>query len=145
MKQIKVLVLAVVLSIVALLTKHVFVWASTPVTGATSFDFFMSGVFAVFGLFFLAFLVVLLVYSILEKTVETTTVEIPVETTTVHTAPVVSSTDAYIERQNARMEEYIARQNARTEEYLKRRQMEIDAYHARRTAEIEAYRAYRQL
>ena len=151
MQRIKVLVLAVVLSIAALLTKHVFIWAATPLTGTSSFDFFMSGVFAVFGLFFLAFLVILLVYSILEKPAQYTTtvetpVETPVETTTVHTAPVCSSPACeYIARQNARTEEYIKRQNARTEEYLMRRQMEIDAYHARRTAEIAAYREFRQL
>ena len=146
MRNIKILILAVVLSIAALLTKHVFIWAATPLTGTSSFDFFMSGVFAVFGLFFLAFLIILLVYSILEKPAQnTTTVETPVEITTVHTAPVLSSTDAYIARQNARTEEYIKRQNARTEEYLMRRQMEIDAYHARRTAEIASYREFRQL
>ena len=135
MRNIKVLVLAVILALTMYLARHAFIWASTPVTGTTSFDYFMSGVFAVFGVFTLAFFVVMLVYSIMEKpTQETTTVETPVDTTTVHTAPVLNSTDAYIARRQAEIDAYTARRTA-----------EIQAYHARRTAEIQAYREFRQL
>jgi hypothetical protein len=142
MRNIKILVLLVILAIALYASRYAFIWASTPVDGTTSFDYFMSGVFAVFGVFALAVFAVMLAYSILEKpTQETSTVD------TADIAPaiktVVIAGDSYTTRRQSEIDAYTARRTAEIEAYHARRTAEIEAYHARKTAEIEAYRAFR--
>jgi hypothetical protein len=141
MRNFRLLVLLVVLSIAAYAARYAFIWASTPVNGTTSFDYFMSGVFAVFGVFTLAIFAVMLAYAIMEKPAhETTTVETPAETTTVQNAPVCSSPACiYAARQNARIADYNARQNARIADYNARQNAAIADYNARMQARIDAY------
>jgi hypothetical protein len=142
MRNIRILVLLVVLSIALYSARYAFIWASTPVDGTTSFDYFMSGVFAVFGVFTLAVFAVMLAYSILEKPTQ--------ETSTIDTADIAPSiktvdttTDSYTVRRQSEIDAYRIRRQSEIDAYTARRTAEIQAYHARKTAEIQAYRAFR--
>jgi uncharacterized membrane protein len=133
MKQVKLIALSVILAIAVYAAKYAYVWASTPVTGTTSFDYLMSGVFAVFGVFMLAIFAIMLVYSILESKQITTT-------TTEDNAPKIKPTiEEYNARQAARVAEYNTRQAAAVAEYNTRQAALVAAYNARQAAAIAAY------
>ena len=142
MRNIKILVLLVILAIALYASRYAFIWASTPVDGTTSFDYFMSGVFAVFGVFALAVFAVMLAYSILEKpSQETSTVDTAEITPSIKT--VDTTGDSYTARRQSEIEAYRIRRQSEIDAYTARRTAEIEAYHARKTAEIQAYRAFR--
>jgi hypothetical protein len=127
------------------LMRNAYIWGSTPLDAnnlPNSFDFVMSGFFAMFGVLLGMGLVVMFLLNITEKRAPET-----VKLDTVETAPVINTVkttvDAYTARRQAEIDAYTARQNAEIEAYHARRTAEIEAYHARKTAEIQAYRAFR--
>ena len=123
------------------LMRNAYIWGSTPLDAnnlPNSFDFVMSGFFAMFGVLLGMGLVVMLLLNITEKRAPETVKLDTVETTT---ATVETTTDSYTARRQAEIDAYTARQNAEINAYHARKTAEIEAYHARRTAEINAYHA----
>jgi hypothetical protein len=127
------------------LMRNAYIWGSTPLDAnnlPNSFDFVMSGFFAMFGVLLGMGLVVMFLLNITENRAPETVKVDTVETTTdSYTARRQAEIDAYTARQNAEINAYTARQNAEINAYHARKTAEIEAYHARRTAEINAYHA----